>query len=105
MRVTRRAFFFPHSLDPAQKPGADNISGRVPFEVTGGLMGLDVRQGPFWVMADGFPGLCWHLMRWHGGTRRWYSADSVDQEEWHVIGGGGKENRDAYQWRGLAQRP
>ena len=67
-----------------------------------------VRDGLYvarWVMEDGFPGLCWHLMRWHGGTRRWYSADSVDQEEWHVIGGGGKENRDAYQWRGLAQRP
>ncbi len=54
MRVTRRAFFFPHPLDPAQKPGADNISGRVPFEVTGGLIGTDARPGPFWVMADGF---------------------------------------------------
>ena len=67
-----------------------------------------VRDGLYvarWVMADGFPGLCWHLMRWHGGTRRWYSADSVDQKEWHVIGGGWKENRDAYQWRGLAERP
>ena len=52
--MTRRAFFFPHPLDPAQKPGAENISGRVPFEVTGGLVGIDVRQGPFWIMGDGF---------------------------------------------------
>jgi hypothetical protein len=52
--VSRRAFFFPHSLDPAQKPGTDNISGRVPFEVTGTLLGSEIRQGPFWVMADGF---------------------------------------------------
>lgn len=52
--MSRRAFFFPHPLDPAQKPGADNISGRVPFEVTGTLLGSEIRQGPFWVMADGF---------------------------------------------------
>ena len=55
--MTRRAFFFPHSLEPAQKPGADNISGRVPFEVTGALIGSDYRvhePRPFWVMADGF---------------------------------------------------
>jgi hypothetical protein len=52
--VSRRAFFFPHPLDPAQKPGADNISGRVPFEVTGTLLGSEIRQGPFWIMADGF---------------------------------------------------
>lgn len=52
--MSRRAFFFPHPLDPAQKPGAENLSGRVPFEVTGGLIGVDVRQGPFWIMADGF---------------------------------------------------
>jgi hypothetical protein len=52
--VSRRAFFFPHSLEPAQKPGAENISGRVPFEVTGTLLGSEHRQGPFWIMADGF---------------------------------------------------
>jgi hypothetical protein len=55
--VSRRAFFFPHSLDPAQKPGTDNISGRVPFEVTGTLLGSEGRGSegrPFWVMADGF---------------------------------------------------
>lgn len=52
--MSRRAFFFPHSLEPAQKPGAENLSGRVPFEVTGTLLGSEHRQGPFWVMADGF---------------------------------------------------
>jgi hypothetical protein len=26
----------------------------VPFEVTGTLLGSEIRQGPFWVMADGF---------------------------------------------------
>jgi hypothetical protein len=51
---SRRAFFFPHPLDPAQKPGSDNLPGRVPFEVTGGLIGTDARSGPFWIMADGF---------------------------------------------------
>ena len=49
--MSRRAFFFPHSLEPAQKPGADNISGRVPFEVTGTLLGSELRQGP--VLGDG----------------------------------------------------
>jgi hypothetical protein len=52
--VSRRAFFFPHALEPVQKPGADNVSGRVPFEVTGDLIGPEARPGPFWVMADGF---------------------------------------------------
>lgn len=48
---------------------------------------------------------CWFLMRWHGGTWRWYSADSSGALEADEIGGGGRDNRDMYQWRGMAQRP
>lgn len=50
-------------------------------------------------------GTCWFMMRWHGGTQRWYSADSTGTSGWDVIGGQGCDNRKFYEWRGLAQRP
>lgn len=53
--MTRRAFFFPHSLDPQQKRGEPNLSGRVPFDVTATLLGPDgATEGDCVVMADGF---------------------------------------------------
>jgi len=53
--LSRRAFFFPHSLDPQQKRGEPNSSGRVPFDVTATLLGPDgATQGDCVVMADGF---------------------------------------------------
>jgi hypothetical protein len=53
--LTRRAFFFPHSLDPQQKRGEPNLSGRVPFDVTATLLGPDgATEGDCVVMADGF---------------------------------------------------
>lgn len=52
--MSRRAFFVPHPLESQQKPGSESVSGRVPHEVTGTLIGSEIRNGPFWVMADGF---------------------------------------------------
>ncbi len=53
--LSRRAFFFPHSLDPQQKRGEPNLSGRVPFDVTGIRLGPDgASDGDCVVMADGF---------------------------------------------------
>jgi hypothetical protein len=53
--LSRRAFFFPHSLDPQQKRGEPNLSGRVPFDVTATLLGPDgATEGDCVVMADGF---------------------------------------------------
>jgi len=52
--VTRRAFFFPHPLEPTQKRGEINLPGRVPYQVTGQLLGPTDSGAPFWVMADGF---------------------------------------------------
>lgn len=47
------------------------------------------------------PSDCWHALRWHCGTRAWYSADSTGANEEDVIGGS-TPNRTVYQWRGLA---
>jgi hypothetical protein len=53
--LSRRAFFFPHSLDPQQKRGEPNLSGRVPFDVTATLLGPDgATEADCVVMADGF---------------------------------------------------
>ena len=52
--MSRRAFFFPHPLEPKQKRGEPNLPGRVPFQVTGLLTGETEIGHPFWVMADGF---------------------------------------------------
>ena len=53
--MTRRAFFFPHPLDPQQKRGEPNISGRVPFDVTATLLGPNgATEADCVVMADGF---------------------------------------------------
>lgn len=53
--VTRRAFFFPHALEPKQTRGEPNSPGRVPCEVAGMLVGPEeVTDGTCVVMADGF---------------------------------------------------
>ena len=52
--MSRRAFFFPHPLEPIQKRGEPNFPGRVPYQVTGQLLGPNPSGAPFWVMADGF---------------------------------------------------
>jgi hypothetical protein len=54
--LSRRAFFFPHPLEPKQKRGELNLTGRVAFEVTGRLTGQNESAigGPFWVMGDGY---------------------------------------------------
>jgi hypothetical protein len=53
--LSRRAYFFPHSLDPQQKRGEPNLSGRVPFDVEATTLGPNgVRQGSCVVMVDGF---------------------------------------------------
>lgn len=51
----RRAFFFPHPLEPQQTGKAMSIPGRVPYEVSGTLLGPNGAQnGTCIVMADGF---------------------------------------------------
>lgn len=51
----RRAFFFLHPLEPQQSAKVMNVPGRVPYEVTGALLGPSgVQTGTCFVMADGF---------------------------------------------------
>jgi hypothetical protein len=53
--VSRRAFFFPHTLDPKQGRTETNTSGRVPYAVGGTLVGPDgPSEGTCVVMAEGY---------------------------------------------------
>ena len=52
--MARRAFFFPHALDPEQGDRG-NRPGRVPYQVRASLIeSSGNHEGECWVMADGF---------------------------------------------------
>jgi hypothetical protein len=48
------------------------------------------------------PTECWHAMRWHGGTRSWYAADTSGSDQSDVIGWEWP-NAGHWEWRGLAK--